>query len=198
MSLPPYIKGSRLGGNGTNFLKRVSADKEMSVECGTGTIGDPMVACHPKVAEMMERMPLPWRESHANIARSACIDHGFKCAIIRKEAHKKQYKYDESGRRLTKRNNKGKKCNDLARADLHMTLALGSSPERALVSGHIFLRRVRCQKTGALIVQRMDNPAEQRSIVRPGSERVGEEFWLTRGTKVLQYPNDGQDSQSHI
>jgi hypothetical protein len=57
-----------------------------------------------------------------------------------------------------------------------MTVYMGPSLDRAWVEGHIYLMEVTCPDTGALIVRKMDNPAEQRSIVRPGLQPVAQEF----------------------
>jgi hypothetical protein len=159
-----------------------------------------MVAWHPHVKAVLKKMELPWRKSHVDTARSVCKNYGFACTVIRKEAHDKQYQYDESGRRLMKTKPDGTKDYDLADADLHMTVSMRPSLTKAVVSGHIYLVQVSCQETGKLIVQQMDNPAEQRSFVRPDLQPVAEEFWLTRAPTYSSTPNANnkqQDSQQH-
>jgi hypothetical protein len=89
----------------------------------------------------------------------------------------------------------------LVDADLHLTVSMGPSLTNALVSGHIFLVEVTCPETGQTIVRKMDNPEEQRSIVRPGLDRVAEEFWATsepRGSSTPILNDEQQDSQQHV
>jgi hypothetical protein len=78
-----------------------------------------------------------------------------------------------------------------------MTVYMGPNVKRAWVSGHIYLLKVKCPETGAIVVQKMDDPARQRSIVRKDLRPVAEEFWLTGGTQVIYDPGNQHTPVRH-
>jgi hypothetical protein len=202
-----YVPGMRLGGSGTNPYRGRKEGKlgnsraaglQVYNQSGSGTSNNPTVAWLFDV-ETHENIPPPMRQAHVEIARQVARANGFNCILIRKEAHDERCIYNDDGTRVTMTLPTGQQRSVTVRADLHMTVYMGPDVRKAWVSGHIYLLKVWCPRANALIVQQMDDPARQRSIVRPDLQPVAEEFWLTSGTLVLQYPDSQQTPpQRHI
>jgi hypothetical protein len=165
-------------------------------QSGSGTGSNPTVAWLFEV-EAHDNIGPRMRRAHVDVARQVARANGFNCVLIRKEAHDRQCIYNNDGTRVTETRPTGREGSATIPADLHMTVYMGPDVKRAWVSGHIYLLKVKCPETGAIVVQKMDDPARQRSIVRKDLRPVAEEFWLTGGTQVIYDPGNQHTPVRH-
>jgi hypothetical protein len=185
----------KLEGRGTATIKTGynmgQQDRKKQVifgKVGSGTIADPTVGWLFNVAED-RNINEHSQQDHVEIAWRVARRNGFRCILIRKEAHTQQCTYTAIGRRVTVTMANGRVRNAMAPADNHMTVWMGPNTEVAHVGGHIYVRtEVRESRKGRPVLRQITNPAKERRFVKPGESPVAEEFWLTKNTSELRLP----------
>ncbi|KAK4154915.1 hypothetical protein C8A00DRAFT_14004 [Chaetomidium leptoderma] len=171
-----YTPGMQLAGPGSD-----TKNSGIWHKVGSGTTDDPTVAWLFDIKGMFD-ISADMRESHVDVARKVAKANGFKCILIRKEAHKRQRTYSTLGtRNFVTKDNDYQSYSPTVHADNHMTVFMGPDTSTAMVGGHIYVVQKKDLETGCYFIKQMDDPENQRTIVSPGYRKVAEEFWLTSG-----------------